>query len=73
MTVKFHEHIKRSLIKAITFRLLILVSDGFIILAITHRFDIALGVIFFSNLASTFFYFLHERLWDRIRWGKTTQ
>lgn len=66
----FREDVKRSVTKAITFRLLILVSDGFIILAITHRFDVALGVIFFSNLASTLLYLFHERVWDGIHWGK---
>lgn len=70
MIKKFNENLKRSITKAITFRLLILCSDGFIIFAITHRFDIALGVIFFSNFASTIIYFLHERLWNTILWGK---
>lgn len=68
----FRENVKRSVTKAITFRLLILISDGIIILAITHRFDVALGVIFFSNLASTLMYLFHERIWDGIRWGKTS-
>lgn len=68
--VKFHEHLKRSITKAITFRLLILISDGIIIYAITHRYDVTLGVIFFSNFASTILYVVHERLWNNIHWGK---
>ncbi len=68
--VKYHEHFTRSLTKAVTFRLLILVSDGFIIFAITRRFDVALGVIIVSNFASTVIYFLHERFWNNIHWGK---
>lgn len=70
MAIQFQEDIKRSITKAITFRLLILCTDGIIILAITHRFDVALGVIFFSNIASTVVYLLHERLWNSILWGK---
>lgn len=66
----FREHTKRSLVKAITFRILILISDGIIIFAITHRYDIALAVIFFSNFASTILYFIHERIWNKIRWGR---
>lgn len=68
--VTFNEHTKRSLVKAITFRILILISDGIIIFSITHRYDIALAVIFFSNFASTILYFIHERIWNKIRWGK---
>ena len=67
---KLQESVKRSITKAITFRFLILCSDGVIILAITHRFDVAIGVIFFSNIASTIIYFLHERLWTTIHWGQ---
>lgn len=70
MATKFHENVKRSIVKAITFRTIILCSDGIIVYAITKRFDIALDVIFFSNLASTVIYFLHERLWNNIHWGK---
>jgi uncharacterized membrane protein len=70
MKTEFHEGIKRSITKAITFRLLILISDGFIVYAITHRYDIALGVIFFSNIASTVMYLLHERLWNKIHWDQ---
>ncbi len=70
MVKKFSEQLGRSLVKAITFRVLILCSDGIIILLITHRYDIALSVIFFSNIASTVLYFIHERVWNEVRWGK---
>ncbi len=66
----FHEHLGRSIVKAITFRLLILIADGLIIFGITKRYDIALSVMFFSNLSSTIIYFIHERAWDKIHWGK---
>lgn len=70
MRALFHEHIGRSITKAITFRSLILISDGIIIFAITHRYDVALSVIFFSNFASTILYVVHERIWNTIHWGK---
>lgn len=68
--VNFNEHTKRSLVKAVTFRIIILISDGIIIFSITHRYDVALAVIFFSNFASTILYFIHERVWNKIHWGK---
>lgn len=67
---KFSEHSKRSLVKSITFRILVLISDGIIIYSITHRYDVAITVIFFSNFSSTILYYFHERVWNRIRWGK---
>lgn len=70
MTAVFHERPGRSVVKAITFRLLILVSDGIIIFAITHRYDVTLGVMLFSNIASTVLYIFHERIWNGVHWGK---
>lgn len=67
---KFYENYKRSLLKTISFRLIIMVADFIIIMLITKRYDIALGVLLFSNLSSTVFYFIHERLWNGIHWGK---
>ena len=68
--MSFREKVRRSFVKAITYRLLIVVTDSIIIFAITRRFDTTIGVIIFSNLVSTVMYFLHERAWARIHWGK---
>ena len=68
---KFNEHFKRSLVKAVTFRAVILVSDSLIIYTITKRLDVTIGVMSLSNLASTLLYFLHERVWNNIVWGKS--
>jgi uncharacterized membrane protein len=70
MAKKVNENIKRSITKAITFRLLIVLSDAVIVLALTHKVALTLGVVVLSNIASTTFYFLHERLWNVIGWGK---
>lgn len=72
MKTKFYEHTGRSVVKALTFRALILVSDGIIIFAITHRYDLTFDVIILSNLASTILYIIHERLWNAVHWGKQT-
>jgi len=70
MKKKFHESVKRSLAKAITYRSFILISDGIVVYAITHRYDLTLGVIIVSNCLSTLIYILHERFWNEIHWGK---
>ena len=61
---------KRSIVKAITFRILIMASDFIIIMAITKRSDVAFWVIIASNISSTIFYYFHERTWNKIDWGR---
>ncbi len=68
--MQVQERKKRSLVKAITYRLVILVSDGIIIFAITHEYSTTLWVILISNIASTILYFTHERAWNKVAWGK---
>ena len=67
---RFYESVHRSIMKAITFRALILVSDCIIVFAITRRYDITFGVMLFSNIASTLLYLFHERLWNGSHWGR---
>ena len=63
---------RRSIVKSVTFRIVVLISDFTIITLITHRYDIALGVIVATNLGSAILYYLHERVWSKIRWGLKT-
>jgi uncharacterized membrane protein len=69
MKLRFYESLKRSVVKALTFRSVILISDAIIVYAITKRFDFTLGVMVFSNIASTLLYFAHERAWAGVAWG----
>ena len=68
--MKIKEHYSRSVVKAITYRAIILFTDSLIIFFATKQYDTTLKVIAWSNLASTVLYFCHERLWDNIQWGK---
>ena len=67
----FSERVSRSVAKAVTFRLLIILADSIVIFALTHRYDITLWVVIISNISSTILYFLHERVWNGIHWGKS--
>jgi uncharacterized membrane protein len=60
---------KRSVVKALTYRAVILCLDFLVIYLFTHKVDVALGFMIVSNIYTTIAYFLHERLWARIRWG----
>ncbi len=66
----FYEHHKRSIVKSISFRILVMFSDFTIVFLLTHRYDIALGLIILTNLSSTILYYLHERVWNVFNWGK---
>ena len=60
---------KRSVVKALTYRLFIVCLDFGAIYIFTHKVEVALGFMIVSNIYTTVGYFLHERLWARIRWG----
>jgi len=65
---------KRSLVKAFTYRVVIVILDFSVIYLLTRRVDVALGFMIISNIYTTVAYFVHERIWNRIRWGtETTQ
>ncbi|HXN33682.1 MAG TPA: DUF2061 domain-containing protein [Polyangiaceae bacterium] len=60
---------KRSIVKALTYRVAIVCLDFLAIYLFTHKVDVAIGFMIVSNLYTTAGYFLHERLWARIAWG----
>ncbi len=60
----------RSLAKAISYRSLMIASDAFVVFFITHRYDLTFWVVLATNAASTLLYFLHERGWSLVRWGR---
>lgn len=66
----FHESRVRSVAKAATFRVLIVLADIGIIYVITKNYKVALSVVVFSNIASTLIYIFHERAWNKVHWGK---
>ncbi|MFZ2804101.1 MAG: DUF2061 domain-containing protein [Patescibacteria group bacterium] len=66
----FNEHISRSLVKSVTFRIIVLMSDFIVIYALTRKVDLSLELIVATNLASTTLYYLHERAWNKVTWGK---
>jgi len=60
---------KRSLVKALTYRVVIVCLDFLVVYIFTHKVEVALGFMIVSNVYTTLGYFLHERIWARIRWG----
>jgi len=65
------ESLRRSIVKTISYRIIILILDFASIYLFTGQLKIALGFMIISNIYTTLGYFLHERIWDKIKWGKT--
>jgi len=64
-----HRTTKRSLVKALTYRAVIVILDVSVIYLLTRRVDLALGFTVISNIYTTVGYFIHERVWNKIQWG----
>jgi adenylylsulfate kinase len=65
------ETLRRSIVKTISYRVVILTLDFIAIYLFTGQLKVALGFMVVSNVYTTLGYFFHERIWDRIKWGKT--
>lgn len=68
--MKLHEKTSRSLVKTITYRLTIIVSQSIIVQFITRDIVTTVSIVSISNIIATILYFLHERIWNSIHWGK---
>jgi uncharacterized membrane protein len=66
----FYEAEKRSIVKTITYRLLIMTSTMVIIFLFTGSLTLTLGVTLLTSIANTLLYYFHERFWNNIYWGK---
>ncbi len=61
--------VRRSVVKALTYRLVIMLLDFVTLYLFTRQVKVALGFMVVSNVYTTLAYFWHERMWARIRWG----
>lgn len=58
------------MVKAVSYRVIVVVADFAAVYLFTGRVEIALGFVVVSNIYTTGLYFLHERFWDRVTWGR---
>lgn len=62
---------KRSVVKAISYRILSMTADTIAAYVITHDVAMTFGIVVFVNGYSTLLYYFHERVWAHVRWGRT--
>ncbi|MBS1523119.1 MAG: DUF2061 domain-containing protein [Bacteroidetes bacterium] len=72
LTVKSEEieTLPRSIAKTISYRLFIIILDFLSIYWLSGKAQVAIGFTIISNIYTTIGYFLHERIWNKIKWGK---
>jgi adenylylsulfate kinase len=63
--------LKRTIVKTVSYRVIILILDFTSIYVFTGQVKVAIGFMIVSNIYTTVGYFLHERIWERIKWGKS--
>ncbi len=64
------EKTSRSLLKSVSWRILGTIDTIIISYLITGTLEFALRIGFVELLTKMGLYFLHERLWNKIKWGK---
>jgi uncharacterized membrane protein len=60
---------KRSIAKAVSYRFFGSMITAGIALMLTGKLDVAVGIGLLDAVAKITAFFLHERVWARIRWG----
>lgn len=63
------ETAKRSLVKTISWRLIGSTAVLLISFFLTGNFTLAGSIATVQLIVNTLLYFIHERLWNKIKWG----
>ena len=66
----FEETLIRSVVKAISWRLLATLTTALLVYAVTRRFDITITVGVLEVVAKVSLYFAHERVWNHLGFGR---
>jgi uncharacterized membrane protein len=70
-THHYYDHHKRSLAKSIGYIALVVLADWIVTFLITMQVDLSIKVTAYSNLVGAVIYFIHERAWNHIHWGRS--
>jgi adenylylsulfate kinase len=62
--------VRRSIVKAVTYRVIIICLDLCFVYLLTGSLSIAFWFMVGSNAYTTVAYFIHERVWAKVSWGK---
>lgn len=68
--MKSADRVGRSLVKSITYRVFIVISTFIVVFLLTGEVQETVEITIVTNVANSLLYFFHERLWNRVHWGK---
>ncbi|HMS92400.1 MAG TPA: DUF2061 domain-containing protein [Candidatus Saccharibacteria bacterium] len=63
----------RTFVKTITYRIVIVISIFFVTYYTTGEIGDALAITSITAVTGTILYYIHERVWNSIHWGKTSK
>ena len=61
---------KRTLVKTLSWRILAMIITGIVALAVTGKLHVAATIGIFDTLIKLAAYYMHERSWLRVDFGK---
>lgn len=64
------ELVRRSIIKTLSFRIIGSLANFIFVWAMTDDVGIATSLFAFQMIVVTIIYYVHERVWAKISWGK---
>jgi uncharacterized membrane protein len=70
---KFQERIPRTLVKAVTWRIGVTVTNSVIGWIVTGDILKGLAVGLGALLVNTILYIVHERVWNRVEWDRVVK
>ena len=68
--LKHSETATRSIVKSITYRVLIIISVFIVTFLTTGKLDTTLQITGITTITGIIIYFIHERVWSLIKWGR---
>ncbi len=60
----------RTIVKAISWRVVATLTTGTIVYIFTREWNLTLGITFFEVLSKIIFYYIHDRVWNVVHWGQ---
>jgi uncharacterized membrane protein len=71
--VELMESNSRSIVKAVSYRILGSATTGLIFYMLTGKGTLSVGAGILDVVLKIGVYFIHERIWDRIHFGRQTK
>lgn len=60
----------RSIVKSFSYRVFGTLSSFAVVFVLTGRADLSALIAFWETVVKLYIYYIHERLWNKIQWGR---